>query len=301
MGNKLIRGLSSDTKPTVPDGYSFYETDTTSEYLRVSGAWVQIDGTFSTGSPLTVSGTAPEIRLAETDQTDPAGRYRMGVTADSFVLGRSQAAAFANALGSASDFNFLTYDRANSVLYLQAYESNSWYINLLAGAAATPGTNAAVVIQPHATAPYVDVKTGNAAGSLISRVKVGGGSGTPDMDISNVRVDLQGNAVVGLATIGGNGDANVNIKAYKLTTDATARRIIQYVLDPATDTEYSVSQAVPDAANPKFTMAAPDDAPSTSELDADHITFSYTKATDTLNVHVNEGGVIKTLAIGVLV
>ena len=104
-----------------------------------------------------------------------------------------------------------------------------------------------------------------------------------------------------MRVIVGDGAAILKIKGNYAATDATAYRTAMYALDPATDTEYEVAQVVPDGANPKFTILAPDDVPTTSELDADNITFRYIKATDTLNVYVNEGGVIKTYAIGVLV
>lgn len=36
--------MSSDTKPTVGDGFTFYETDTNHAFLRKEGAWVDITG-----------------------------------------------------------------------------------------------------------------------------------------------------------------------------------------------------------------------------------------------------------------
>ena len=99
----------------------------------------------------------------------------------------------------------------------------------------------------------------------------------------------------------GTGAADVIQWANLAATDAAARRWRVQVLDPATDTFYDVAEAVPDGAVPKFTMAAPDDAPSTSELDDGHITFGYTKATDTLIMYVREGASVKTLVLGVAV
>jgi trimeric autotransporter adhesin len=43
-GDKLV-GLSSDTKPTnIPDGATFYETDTLTPFLLVSGSWSEVGG-----------------------------------------------------------------------------------------------------------------------------------------------------------------------------------------------------------------------------------------------------------------
>ena len=119
--------------------------------------------------------------------------------------------------------------------------------------------------------------------------------------VPNATLDVNGNLVEGLVALAGQGTFDMTLKSYKAVTDATARRIALYALDPATDTEYIVANVVPDGAVPKFTMRAPDDVPSTSELDDEHITFSYVKATNTLSVHRNEGGVIVSAAVAVLV
>jgi hypothetical protein len=57
-GDKMV-GLSTDTKPTnVPDGATFYESDTPALYIKVGGSWVQINtgggggGVSATGTPL---------------------------------------------------------------------------------------------------------------------------------------------------------------------------------------------------------------------------------------------------------
>lgn len=68
-GNDL-RGLSSDTKPTAPDGTMFFETDTGSVFVVSSGSWVGVDPSFS------LSGYPPNIQYKDTDEiTIPAGRY----------------------------------------------------------------------------------------------------------------------------------------------------------------------------------------------------------------------------------
>jgi hypothetical protein len=56
-GDKLV-GLSSDTKPTnIPDGATFYETDTLTPFLLVSGAWSEV-GVVTADPVLTLAGDA---------------------------------------------------------------------------------------------------------------------------------------------------------------------------------------------------------------------------------------------------
>ena len=50
-----------------------------------------------------IIGTAPELRLTETDQTDPAGRYRLQVTGDVLNIDRAASAAWAAAGGIGSE------------------------------------------------------------------------------------------------------------------------------------------------------------------------------------------------------
>jgi hypothetical protein len=48
-GDRLV-GLSSDSKPTtIPDGATFFETDTLNEFLKVSGSWSQLVGAGTLG------------------------------------------------------------------------------------------------------------------------------------------------------------------------------------------------------------------------------------------------------------
>lgn len=54
-------------------------------------------GETDVSSPLEVFGEAPELRFTETDQTDPAGRYRLIVSADIWTLQRAATASWATA------------------------------------------------------------------------------------------------------------------------------------------------------------------------------------------------------------
>ncbi len=116
---------------------------------------------------------------------------------------------------------------------------------------------------------------------------------------SSVERVVYANVVVS-PTVKGDGVSNLAVKGNRNVTDATARRITQNVLDPATDTEYTVAQAVPKAATPLFTMAAPDFVATVTELDlSGSVTFGFTKATNTFILYANNAGVIKTLVLGV--
>ena len=63
-GDKLV-GLSSDAKPTnIPDGATFYETDTLTSFLLVSGAWSAVGG--GGGQPF----TTPEVKTTSWSVTN---------------------------------------------------------------------------------------------------------------------------------------------------------------------------------------------------------------------------------------
>ena len=48
IGNRHYAGLSTDTKPTVEDGWLFLETDTHVEFQRLAGAWTNISHLITT-------------------------------------------------------------------------------------------------------------------------------------------------------------------------------------------------------------------------------------------------------------
>ena len=253
-------------------------------------------GVVSGLSPFTISGASPEIRFAEVDQTDPAGRYGWGSAGDVFYVERKDLAAWADVLGAG--YVFLEYNVGSKFVAVSAPQGDDWYSKVSAGV--TTGKIAAIQLTASAT-PTVVLQTGDNAGSLITRMTFRGGAATSDIDIGTARLDLNGAGMVGLGLVAGEGTGDVNIKAYKATTDATARRIALLVLDPATDTEYIVANAVPKAATPLFTFVGSDFVPTTAELDAGHYYVGFTKATDTATLYMNEGGVIKTLVLGVAV
>lgn len=241
-------------------------------------------------SPFTVFGAAPEIRVEEVDQTDPAGRYRMGSVSDNFVMERSGAANWANVLGSASNFAFLDYNNSNKFVGLSAQAADDWYLRLLAGLTASKVAR-------------IDLNAGTSSNIVLS---VGGttvmtiqGGATQVVNVVK-NIDMGGASIVNATGLQGKGTVGLYLRSWKLVTDAAAQRIIGDVLDPATDTVYQVFAAVPKAATPLFTFAGSDYVPTTSELDADHFYIGYTKATNTATLYMNEGGVILTLPLGVM-
>lgn len=69
-GGNDLRGLSSDEKPSAPEGTTFFEIDTGNVFIRYSSAWVGVDPSFSMGGcpPCFLYKDADEIYI-------PAGRY----------------------------------------------------------------------------------------------------------------------------------------------------------------------------------------------------------------------------------
>ena len=111
------------------------------------------------------------------------------------------------------------------------------------------------------------------------------------------RVGILSNLRLTGAVEGGPANKNLSIRGNFTATDPTAWRIALYALDPATDTFYTVAQIVPNAANPFFTVLAPDAAPTTTVLDVNNVTWRYTPA-GALVAYVNNADVIKSLSLG---
>ena len=242
--------------------------------------------------PIEIYSATPELRFTESDQTDPAGRYRQGVTGDILYMERSDTAKWADDLGAGHVF--FQYNVPSKFVDISAPQGDDWYTKISAGL--TVGKVAAIKLTASAT-PTVEIQTGDNAGSLLSRLIFRGGSATADIDLELSALDMNGLVLKGLATMGGEGTGNVNFKAYKAPTDATAYRIGFYVLNPATDTEYAVAQAVPKAATPLWTELWPSYTPTTAEVDAGFGTLVYDGTTVTL--WVNKAGAMLSLALGV--
>ena len=73
ISDRVFAGLSTDTKPTVQDGWLFFETDTSAVYQRLGGSWTLIlDGHSEAHAPESHTGqgaTAAELETL-TDASD---------------------------------------------------------------------------------------------------------------------------------------------------------------------------------------------------------------------------------------
>lgn len=118
--------------------------------------------------------TAPEMRFIEEDQTDPAGRFRWRGTAGSFVLEMAKTASWA------TDDDILSINLTNKyVSFMAPPGSNDWYTVISSGAAV--GSSSLINFgSSSATVTTFDLRTGNGAGSNLSRLTIGIGSDTVD-------------------------------------------------------------------------------------------------------------------------
>ena len=241
---------------------------------------------------LRIRHTTPELRLEEVDQVDPAGRFRQGASGDIFYLERSSAANWANALGS--NYTILFFRPSDNVLEITSKAAEPGDLRLIAGI--SQANMARIILQSSLATPNINFEVAS-GGSFVSRLQIVSGN----IEINSSDLDLNSNPIKGLRLINGDGGAALTLRSHAALTDATARRIALYALDPATDTEYIVANIVPKAATPMFTFMGSDYVPTTAELDAGHYYVGYTKATDTATLYMNEGGVVKTLVLGVMV
>ena len=92
-GDKLV-GLSSDTKPTnIPDGATFYETDTLTPFLLVSGSWSEVGGG---GTALELYAENPVTPTAPTATATNSAAIGSGADAtgnNSFAIGTNTTAS----------------------------------------------------------------------------------------------------------------------------------------------------------------------------------------------------------------
>jgi hypothetical protein len=107
-GDKLV-GLSSDTKPTnIPDGATFYETNTLNQYILTGGTWSAVAGG---GANLTLSSNGSTVTVNSDSGTDV-----VILTANSTTAGVLTAEA--QTIAGVKTFNSTIIGTANNALYL---------------------------------------------------------------------------------------------------------------------------------------------------------------------------------------
>ena len=71
-GDRFV-GLDSDSKPTLPDGAKFTETNTLKEFILVGGVWTEAAGGAGSTGPTGPQGTAGTAGASVTGPTGPTG------------------------------------------------------------------------------------------------------------------------------------------------------------------------------------------------------------------------------------
>lgn len=122
-------------------------------------------------SPTTLSGSDPEFRFEDPSETDPAGRWRLGVDADNFVIERKEAAG--TWPGVSTDLYILAYSATNKVLYVNP-TANDNYLSLIGGQ--TLGASILLYGTTHANNSQMSLRTTNAAeDGFLERIIITGG------------------------------------------------------------------------------------------------------------------------------
>lgn len=115
---------------------------------------------------------------------------------------------------------------------------------------------------------------------------------------SNVNFNLSD--IFGLRSVRGDDSINFKIQANTSLTAATARRLEFETLDTVGDTYVLAAYAVPTATEttPFWAQRADITTPVTGSLDASFLTFKWNPGDDSVVVYVNDGGTIRSVAIG---
>ncbi len=120
---------------------------------------------------LELKGLAPELRFTESDQADPAGRYRLRLNAGVLVLEHATGGSWA------SDVDIITINPGNDRIDLAAREANDWDVFL----AGTLADGAHLYLYGHTSTPAgaLLLLTTNADGSSnLTRLTVSGATAT---------------------------------------------------------------------------------------------------------------------------
>ena len=128
-------------------------------------------------------------------------------------------------------------------------------------------------------------------------------SGTLTFTPSSGNVNFSGNNVFNVNAITGQASAEIVIQANLTTSDAAAQRVVLNTLDTGGNARILVAYAEPTATEttPFWAQRADVTTPLTSSLDASFLTFRWTPGDDVVTVFVNDGGTIRSVAIGTVV
>ncbi len=113
-------------------------------------------------------------------------------------------------------------------------------------------------------------------------------------------VDLMSKSIITINTIRGRPDQPFQVTANNAVTNTVAQRLNLTTLDTVGDAFVIAAYAVPTATEttPFWAQRADVTLPIAAALDVDFLTFRWTPADDVVTVFVNDGGVIRSVAIG---
>lgn len=234
---------------------------------------------------LEIRSNAPELRVTELDQTDPAGRYRAVLDADEWSFQRALSANWA------TNAELIVLRRPLGVNQVEFRDTQR--IVYFSGDLAIRHHNIVQYTGGSNSGKQYEFGALNSASAHTSVVEVHsqtdpGGVNRPSWRFVNVPVYIDK---------GIEGMANENLfVAPNPSNTGTARRFEIRMRNTA-GSAVIVAQGVPNAASPFWTERAPDVAPGTSELDASNITLRYTSA-GAVTLYVNDAGAIKSLSLG---
>ncbi|KKN78103.1 hypothetical protein LCGC14_0353300 [marine sediment metagenome] len=116
-------------------------------------------------------------------------------------------------------------------------------------------------------------------------------------------VDIDSNNLTTVSAIVGMAGGSLLLLANASATDPVAQRVIIRSLDTVGNTRLTVAYAEPTATEttPFWAQRADITLPVAAALDANFLTFRWTPADDVVTVFVNDGGVIRSIAIGTVV
>ena len=123
------------------------------------------------------------------------------------------------------------------------------------------------------------------------------------LDPSTTVVSLNDNGLFRVNIVAGTPTSQLMLAGNNATSDATAQRVAIQTLDTVGNARIGVAYAVPTATEttPFWAQRADITLPVAAALDADFLTFRWTPADDVVTVFVNDGGVIRSVAIGTVV
>ncbi len=113
-------------------------------------------------------------------------------------------------------------------------------------------------------------------------------------------IDANGNLIFNVDTIRGRSGIDLEFQAFSAVGNPTANRLILETLDTVGNAAVNVAYAEPTATEttPFWAQRGDVTTPLVGTLDASFLTFKWDPADDSVTVYVNDGGTIRSVAIG---